>query len=448
MHAKLSLFVVALLVSSCATAPKVDISKDPVAEQWGNAMQLYHALPVYPPSEDFQVGAIVAFSGCLEAPVESTSRTTQSQASADVFCPNQHGIVVDRDPSMVDELSKHYASLIVFSVPTGAAASNGTGPSNTPSVANGMTTQASCASGTSATCVESPAPTTTKLASDAHKEIKTKKTTAQPADGRSFVANTAPAPEEKPRSIFSPAGVPTTLPIAEFPAFTTYSAYDASASASLPTGLFNSMFGAKSSKSVVLSVRFADVSTYGIPASPALVKLYGYCGLLTDGPLVDERCFDDYLWKVYHSATRVNLRQPMVVGLVYRVYLARQINFSFSKDAKSGFSAQMQALLDKALADQKAKGSPASTPTATTKPAATIPQQPGDAMTSAQSLQEAQQAIPSVSSYAPAAGEPGFAVSFGGANGEVINVTETFERPVPIGYQAVVLNGITASDIH
>jgi hypothetical protein len=244
--------------------------------------------------------------------------------------------------------------------------------------------------------------------------------------------------------IFRPAGTPALLPIAELPAFNSYSSYDASASASLPLGTFSGMFGGRSSKSVALSVRFSDVSTYGIPAAPALVKLMTYCGLATDDAITETRCTDQYLWRVYHSATRINLRGPMVVAMVYRVYLARQINFSFTQDARNGLSADMQLLLDKALADQKAASKvdaakPASVPSTSASQASTASFKP---VSGADALDEARQSASGTQQPPLVAGGPHLTFSFGGANGEIINVTETFDRPVPVGYQAVAMNGL------
>ena len=445
-----------LALSACNTTPPRDA--DPIGEQWGQIMSLYHALAVYPPTEDFHVGDVLAFEECTQV---AEKQANPPIGVGDVeLCPDEHGIKVDFDAALAGDLTTYYSKQFVFAGAT--PANHATKPTAAPAKApTGTAATPACEPASSLKC--------TKLALDAKlkkdldkqeekiakdmatlqgqngsagKNVKTKSQDASASDDAKTSAGADG--QDKSKDIFTVVGTPTTLPIAALPAFANYSAYDASASASLPLGIFNGVFGGGASKSVALSVRFENVTTYGALASHAVKELLTYCATpqqLTAKTSV-EPCSEDYLWLLYHAQQRENNHKAMVVAIVDRVYLANQITYSFTKDARSGLSADVKTMLDTLESQQKqakATGASAAAPSGKPSGQPASASSAGSSVSGQQALQEAQGEATQAASGTVSTGAPSFSVTFGGANGEIVNLTETFARPVAIGYQAVFM---------
>jgi len=415
------------LLMSCGIKGKATSSVDPIGEQWSRTMKLYHVLPVYPPTDDIHIGDVYAFRSC-SPPSGNEPNAARAKAEWNDACLISGAVKIDFIPSMIDDLNDYYSKQIVF------------GQENI-----------SQAKGSTSSAPNAPATVPAKSASKGVARHPAQDPHGNPAKGASsslskddqqgVISQVAAAPQG---SIYVATGVPTSLPIAAFPAFSEYAAYDLSASASLPVGVFDGLLGGGKSKSVAVSVQFDDVTTFGVPTIPAATKLINYC-LEHIGS--GWRCETGFIQKLLYMQTTYATDKRPVIGMVNRIYMAKQITFSFGTDAKAGFSADLQAKLTKALeakpVDSSTENTESKPPSPTTGPAksANAPMTES-AMTVAQGAANAQQAAQQADQEVPApsdSNKPQFKVSAGSADGRVIRLVETFPRPIVIGYEAIFM---------
>lgn len=268
-----------------------------------------------------------------------------------------------------------------------------------------------------------------------YQEIATIKDGAQPGGG---ISAKEPASRESQKAAgggFEMQGPPVDLPDAALPGFSTYFTSDVDIGTSFPAKFVSLVMGANKAKRVYVSVSFGGVTTYGIPAFPAINSLQRYCN--STG-----RCTEQALRSVLLLKLGTTGNSAPMLGLVDRVYLAKSITFTFGSDAAAAVGANVIAGWPSAIANQSRMQTATGTSAGTTQD-----QQEGvskgDVKSSgdadASQLSDAQSAAMAAEGIALTSKSPGIRVFYSGSNGQQITLSETFDKPVAVGYAALIM---------
>lgn len=213
-----------------------------------------------------------------------------------------------------------------------------------------------------------------------------------------------------------------TLPITSFPEIEVDSGITVGVSGQ-PQGLA-AVFGFEAAKTLKMSLRYGGVTSYSIPAIQAHHYLSVYC----DDPIKGVNCENTSLAYVMNLKYGLgdgdrDLVKGGYVALIDKVYLARQITYTFN-DA---------TLAAAAAASQGAAAAPTVSPEAVNKALDT------DNASMLAALADLQTSLNEASTKTNGAGTG--AVTFAGVSRNGVSFNEVFARPVVIGYEAATLAG-------
>ena len=213
-----------------------------------------------------------------------------------------------------------------------------------------------------------------------------------------------------------------TLPITGFPEIEVDSGITVGVSGQ-PKGLA-AVFGFEAAKTLKMSLRFGEVTSYAVPAVRAAQRLDGYCA----SPVTQYNCTTSSLNYIVNLKYGLDRKDPDGVKsshilMVDKVYLARQITYTFN-----------DATL--AAAVVASQGSAGAVPTISASAVDKALASGDSAMLGA--LAELQTSLNGAVAKQPAEGG---GVSFAGVNKNAVSFNVVFARPVVIGYEAVTLAG-------
>lgn len=398
---------------------------DDIAKQWADAMMVYNINPIYPPTQDVQVGDIYAY------------RTDQTEQYGNLF----RAIKLDYVP-MLTELESHYGARPVF-------------PETSAAPAAGEIWREPC-SGTGCAATPKAGDSQAKPASSATPTGAGKKTASGNGTlGRAAGDNAAPV------SIFKPAGTLTQLPLVAFPELQLAHVDVESLGASVPARFFQAIFGASRRAEGALKIQIKAGQTFGVPAVPAAIALGKYCQV----GIGRYSCSSEFIRKQLMQFGSVTDQTPIAVSMVNRLFLVRSIEYTVDSNTAMGAQSDLYVSLPKALENQQrlldelaGKVSSASKDSASA--GVTTTAQPNAAQSGKSPDNEAQQAADSTAtkftdvkaaldtllktvqatnqqfSGAPL---PGMSFAVGRVDARGISLIQTFDRPVAIGYRAVVV---------
>jgi hypothetical protein len=370
-----------------SSAPQYDT--DWVARQWSTMMRTYLLDPVYPPSEDIAVGDVYALDADDQPP--------------DQFLHIRVGVKIGH-VDLTADLHRYYAQMPVF-------------PQTLVGPTDGAPTH--------------QLPVGMQVA----------------ADGKTLTG--------VPGDVFGLRGAPSsghaTLPLEAFPGFTIQNTNAQSVSASWPARMFDAVFGAARSHADATAISVRQAEGYALPAIAAYERL-------------DEYCFDRDKYRVRCTAKILrNLlptpppakpgAAPVVakhinVALVRKVVFVRQIDYHFDNATSAGAQGRLVAQLRAAAASAAVAVAVANSAAArdSTVVAQSPPLGASDPAKSAQDRQAALTALltSTVDNLAKSS-TPGVGFSLSAATEDGITLTQTFERPVAVGYSAVEVAAEEAS---
>lgn len=208
----------------------------------------------------------------------------------------------------------------------------------------------------------------------------------------------------------------TTLPVAGLPAIEVNSGVSIGVGGQ-PKGLLAS-FGFAASRTLKMSLQYHQVTSYEVPPVVAHKALDYYCSnqdvyyCASDGLAV-------WINQKYQLAGRDEVKDAGVM-MVSKVYLARQITYTFN-------DASVAAL---AVASQSAQGNAA--PFVSSEDIQTILNEEDPEIIKAQAI-----ALKAVTEYVSKSKEGDANLQISAVKGETVAITETFPRPVVIGYESV-----------
>ena len=373
-----------LLISGCASS--LQKKGDWVADQWQSTMALYHAEPVYPPTADFHLGDLYAMALCD------------------------------------DDLTKTHPAL------------------------KPCTTQKDIPFGTSV-----------KIG---HIDFR--------QDMIDYYSKIWPPEKKLVNALSKPTAASTfdysILPFAALPGFTLSNMSAIDASASFPIQLFTGNLGAHRNKDEALTVRIEGVQIFELPASVADRRFREYCFNNAD-PLLQNICRQDRVKSLLRYQLGFYGSERPRVMVVTKIYTAKSITYSYSSD--SSYGAQGKAMLG--LSSNLLK--------IPTLPTQVVPKvvntASGIVPAAAPALKGLSPAVNGVGSLGGAvspvtetandvlvnplaaamaatnkilkgAGGPGVTLSYTAVSEEGVSITETFDRPVVIGYRGIQISAATA----
>ncbi|WP_155632144.1 hypothetical protein [Burkholderia vietnamiensis] len=291
-------------------------------------MATYNIRSVYPPTEDLHVGDVFAIA---LAPMQNGTRE-----SLGALWSTMKIAYIPLD----DKAAQYYSQVPTFPATVDLP------------VAGQMWKQPTTAGKSAATPASAPA-----LASDGtanvpanHADKKHANAKRQTPANRAGPASTAPSADfAPPPSVFKPTKTWDRLPIVSFPGFTIGHADMESANASLPLRFLNFVFGASRSHADDVSITVRAAETYGVMAVDAMIALKARCY----ADLSKGTC--DYAALRSQMASQIgHFPDDVGVILVTRVYLARNIEYTYKSETAHGVQADLLVTLQRAIDNQKA----------------------------------------------------------------------------------------------
>lgn len=241
-----------------------------------------------------------------------------------------------------------------------------------------------------------------------------------------LVATTQAVPQAKQSDSFK-GRIPaksdlTTLPISGLPEIEVDSGITVGV-AGQPKGLA-AVFGFEAAKTLKMSLRFGEVTSYAVPAVVAAERLDNYC----DATFTHTNCLIKNLNYVVNLKYGLNPGERDAVKssyilMVSKVYLARQITYTFD-DA---------TLAAAVIASQGSAGNVPSVPASAVNKAVTDGN--SDLVGALADLQT------SLNGSVAKQTSEGGGVNFAGVTRNAVSFNEVFARPVVVGYEAVTLAG-------
>lgn len=217
-----------------------------------------------------------------------------------------------------------------------------------------------------------------------------------------------------------------TLPITSFPEIEVDSGITVGV-AGQPQGLA-AVFGFEAAKTLKMSLRFGQVTSYEVPEISAARRLDLYCdpnAPTTGNCRVKNLNYVVNLKYGLLGAGETEAVKGSYIMMISKVYLARQITYTFD-----------DAALAAAAAASQSKGATATIPTV--NPAAINKAAADGNAALVSALADLQTALNA--NVAKQTSE-GFGVSFAGYSRNAVSFNEVFARPVVIGFEAVTLAG-------
>ena len=217
-----------------------------------------------------------------------------------------------------------------------------------------------------------------------------------------------------------------TLPITSLPEIEVDSGITVGV-AGQPKGLV-AVFGFEAAKTLKMSLRFGQVTSYEVPEITAAHRLDVYCKPTVPTHVNCQVPNLNYVVNLKYGllgAGEADAVKRSYILMISKVYLARQITYTFD-----------DAALAAAAAASQSQGRPATIPTVS--PAAINKAAADGNAEMVSALAELQTALNA--NIAKQTSE-GFGVSFAGYSRNAVSFNEVFARPVVIGFEAVTLAG-------
>jgi hypothetical protein len=367
--------------------------QDWISQQWSRSMASYNILPVYPPSEDVYVGDIYAYG------------TDATAIEGNLFS----SVKID-SVSVQKELDESYRLHPIFPDTTAK-----------PPSADDIWVQPSTVDGNQSGVVSK------KGAADKGKVPPGKGDVAAAAEVR-----------KDPPSVFSDAPIRTKLALIVFPAFTLANADAESLGLSVPLRFFQTIFGASRTHADTITIKISAAETYGLPVRVARDKFQNWC----NDKITRFSCTDGNARAELASIRPVKDDTRVGLAFINRVYLARSIEYTYNGSTEAGVSGDFTVTLQKALDNQKTLQAalaekPASGAVGASGPSA---DQIGALKDVRASLDELLARLQKMNQQSIGSPAPGATFSVGSVSSQGVTLIQTFERPVAIGYRAVILN--------